>query len=105
LILYIILIDLFFLYFQIRYFRLVYENLDADSNGSLNAEEVREALQIIVDTTLTDEEFQLIFGQMDRNQNGTTYPSRNLKNISRNKKVHERSKTVSQNAERNPKSK
>ena len=59
------------MYFQIRYFRLVYENLDADSNGSLNAEEVREALEIIVDTTLTDEEFQLIFGQMDRNQNGS----------------------------------
>ena len=53
------------------YLRLVYENLDTDSNGSLNIEEVRDSFQIIIDITLSDEEFKNIYSLLDCNEDGS----------------------------------
>ena len=53
------------------YLRLVYENLDTDSNGSLDVEEVRDSFEIIIDVTLNDEEFTNIYSSLDRNADGS----------------------------------
>jgi len=53
------------------YLRLVYENLDTNSNGSLDVEEVRDSFEILIDVTLNDEEFTNIYSSLDRNADGS----------------------------------
>ena len=54
-----------------RYLRLVFDTLDGKANGALNPDEIFESFKVIIGITLTSEEFQMIYGFMDQNSDGS----------------------------------
>ena len=60
-----------FFYLVNRNVRIIYETLDSESTGQLNPAQVRESFQLVIDITLTDEEFNKHYGVLDRDADGT----------------------------------
>ena len=56
--------------FCYRYLRIIYETIDSESTGQLNPAEVRESFLLVIDITLTDDEFDAVYGELDQDADG-----------------------------------
>jgi hypothetical protein len=54
-----------------RYLRIIYETIDSESTGRLNLAEVRESFVLVIDITLTDDEFNTIYSELDQDADGS----------------------------------
>ena len=54
-----------------RYLRIIYETIDSESTGRLNPAEVRESFVLVIDITLTDDEFNAVYGELDQDADGS----------------------------------
>ena len=61
----------FFPFFSHRYLNIVFQVLDNDCDRALSRTEAREAFDIILQITLTDDEFEKSFNEMDINSDGS----------------------------------
>ena len=57
--------------FHNRYLNIVFQVLDNDCNGVLNRTEAREAIDVVFQITLTDDEFDESFYEMDTDSDGS----------------------------------
>jgi Ca2+-binding EF-hand superfamily protein len=55
---------------RVLYTRIVYEAINDDVNGSLEKEEIRESVEIILKLSVTDQEFEDMFKEIDSDDNG-----------------------------------
>ena len=53
-----------------RYLIIVFEITDTDMNGCLDPTELREAIDIVLQLTLNDDEFNKILSSMETNSDG-----------------------------------
>merc|ERR1711865_588068 len=56
---------------KVLYQRIVYEAIDEDVNGSLDRDEIRESFKCILKLTVTDDEFDAIYHEMDKDEDGS----------------------------------
>ena len=55
---------------KVLYARIIYAAIDDDVNGSLDRDEIRESIEIILELTITDTEFEKLFKELDTDASG-----------------------------------
>ena len=55
---------------RVLYQRIVYETIDDDVNGSLNRAEIRESFEYLLELSINDDEFEMLYNDLEKDENG-----------------------------------